>query len=64
MENKAMLYTTCKHITDKKWGTFLMFWAHRGQRWWNQRLRGTPKLDRLILIPDRLGREGRQMEDT
>jgi hypothetical protein len=64
MEHKAMLHTTCKHRTYNKWGTFLMFWAHRGQRWWKQILRGTPKLERLILIPDSLRREGRQMEDS
>jgi hypothetical protein len=31
--------------------------------WWNQKLRVSPQVQTLGLIPDRLGRERKQMED-
>jgi hypothetical protein len=55
-----MLPTTSKHRTDNKRGIFLLFWATRCQKWWNQKLRVSPQ----VLIPDRLGKERRQMEDS
>jgi hypothetical protein len=44
-------------------GHISLLWAPRGQNWWNQKLRVFPQVQRLVLIPDRWGRERRQMED-